>query len=690
MKTRLLFPTLRRVLLIALLTLPLSGAFRVHGQGKARLEAIPDVDKWITTHFAKGKVPPFSFLYDSVPSRQFITRWNYTGEKLESGKYLYTYKDPASGLKIECTVTGWRDYNAVEWVMRLTNTGPENTPMLDRFMVVDQAYEQKSAGTPSVLHALGSVGGRFDFMVSKTELTPDTLLHMAPQGGRSSDGTAFPFFSLLSASGQQGIVAAVGWTGGWQADLSAADGRSISLQSGMDRFSLYLKPGETIRTPMICLVSWEGEDLMAGQNKFRRFLLSHHSRQIDGEFAKYPYASGFPAFGPAPCTEGGCLTEEMDIALMRRMKMFDIVPGIFWLDAGWYTDSGAPVYDWCDIVGSWTPDTTRYPRGIKPVADEAHRLGAKFLLWFEPERVSRGSWLAREHQPWLLHSKVRNSALLDLGNAEALDWLCNHVGDMIEEVGIDIYRQDFNHPAGPFWEENDEPGRIGMLEIRHIEGLYKFWDYLLERFPRILLDNCAAGGRRIDIEMMSRSVPLWRTDYPYSEVTGKQSHAYGLNFWLPQHGTGSYEVNDYAVRSSLSACVTTLFDITSNGPDRLKVSDIQHAIATFNKYQPYYYEDYYPLTGVGIDTQPDDIWLAYQMHRPSDNSGIVVAFRREESRVDRIRVSLGGVDPRKEYTLYDDNTKMSQQISGSQLIDGIYLNISQRRGSLLLHYTLAQ
>lgn len=152
----------------------------------------------------------------------------------------------------------------------------------------------------------------------------------------------------------------------------------------MERFHLYLKPGERIRTPLVSLMFWNGDNLMTGQNKFRRFLLAHHSRQLDGKFAEYPYASGLALPGPEPCTENGCLTEEMAIAMARRHKQFNLVPEVFWLDAGWYTDSGAPVYDWCDCVGTWTPDTTRFPNGLRPLSDEAHRLGARFLLWFDP------------------------------------------------------------------------------------------------------------------------------------------------------------------------------------------------------------------------------------------------------------------------------------------------------------------
>ena len=103
--------------------------------------------------------------------------------------------------------------------------------------------------------------------------------------------------------------------------------------------------------------------------------------------------------------------------------------------------------------------------------------------------------------------------------------------------GIDYYRQDFNMGISPYWEANDEPGRTGMKEIRHVEGLYKFWDYLLDRFPRLMIDNCAAGGRRLDLETMSRSAPLWRTDYRYGEVNGYQCHTYGLKMCIRDSGT---------------------------------------------------------------------------------------------------------------------------------------------------------
>ena len=156
--------------------------------------------------------------------------------------------------------------------------------------------------------------------------------------------------------------------------------------------------------------------------------------------------------------------------------------------------------------------------------------------------------------------------MFDLGNKEAREWLCRYIGDLIERNGIDYYRQDFNMEPDKYWAAHDEAGRTGMKEIRHVEGLYAFWDYLLERFPGLLIDNCASGGRRLDLETTSRSAPLWRSDYyHYDDPDGYQGHTYGLNFFLPIHGTGILQTDEYSFRSSISSALIYNWKITEPG-----------------------------------------------------------------------------------------------------------------------------
>jgi alpha-galactosidase len=97
---------------------------------------------------------------------------------------------------------------------------------------------------------------------------------------------------------------------------------------------------------------------------------------------------------------------------------------------------------------------------------------------------------------------------------------------------IDVYRQDLNIDPLPFWKGHDAPDRVGITEIRHVTGYLAFWDELQRRHPDLLIDSCASGGRRNDLESLRRAVPLWRSDYVYEPI-GTQGMTYGLSAWLP-------------------------------------------------------------------------------------------------------------------------------------------------------------
>ena len=659
-------------------------------QNQHRFEGPVEVARWITTHFAQGKLPPFSFYYNERPSAEFIRKWQYKAEKLASDdpavlRYLYTYRDPATGLLLECQVKGFTDFQAVEWVIKFTNTSSVNTPKIRDVKVVDLALEDRRTSGFDLLYLEGvhCFGSRSDFRPHYTALEPgkSLLIHPDLKQGRSSDETAMPFFNLVSGD-DCGVITALGWTGTWSASFTPKDKSAVTLRAGMHTMNLLLYPQETIRTPSVCLLFWQGRDLLVGQNAFRRFVLKHHARQLDGKFAEYPLSASFNSADPAPCTENCCTTEDYALAIINRYKLFGLKPEVFWLDAGWYQGCGPayPGYDWGNL-GAWIPDSTRFPRGLRPVSDAVHAAGAKFLVWFEPERVMGNLW-AEQYPEFMSHRPDRGYYLFDLGNPEAVSWLCQYIGDFIEESGIDIYRQDCCIYPAYWWRANDTPDRIGISEIRHIEGLYAYWDYLLERFPRLLIDNCAGGGCRLDLETISRSAPLWRSDHAPGEPEGAQCHAYGINLFLPLNGTGMFSAQPYEVRSSLSSAVVLGWQALSN---KNSVPDMQKAMECFREMRPYYYEDYYPLTGFG-DLTSDSVWMAYQLNKPSDGSGVVLAFRRGENPDTTLQIHLQGLDPEGQYEVYDTDSQSKEIFSGSALAQGLTLRCETAPGSLLLRY----
>jgi len=650
-------------------------------------------NKWIKEKFAKGNIPPFSFVYEGKPSDSFITSWDYKTEKLESPEdnvenSLYTYTDKHSGLVVKCSVTCYNDFNAVEYVLRFVNTSSHNTPIIEKASVINNTFSYNTGGTFILHHSLGSNAAVNDFQPFEEPMQPGENIYMTPSHGRSSDETAFPFFNIETPA-QQGIVVAVGWTGKWFADVVQKDEKSVSLKSGMENMHLTLYPNEEIRTPKICLMFWKGEDAITGHNQFRKFILAHHTRKIDGQIPVLPLSVAFELDGaPSPCSVHTCITETSALAHIKRYQQFKLTPELFWLDAGWYTGCGWDKEDgdWGKNVGNWTVDRERFPNGLKPISDAAHAAGAKFMVWFEPERVHKGTELY-ERQEWLLSEPNSSTRLFNLGDKEARLWLTNYLTDFFKKEGIDYYRQDFNFDPMPYWKKNDTPDRIGISEAKHIEGLYAFWDSLLVRFPNLIIDNCASGGRRIDLETTSRSTPFWRTDLELS-ATGNQCHTYGLNLYLPLHGTALFRTGSYFVRSSLSSLGVINWSV--NGSNNETIFTYQKYIADFKRLRQYYYADYYPLTLPANHYMNETFWLAYQLNRPEEKDGIVLAFRRAKCLPESILVKLKGLSAGSKYELLYEDLEIKTVKSGKELMDGIEILIPEKPGSVLISYKMVE
>jgi alpha-galactosidase len=225
----------------------------------------------------------------------------------------------------------------------------------------------------------------------------------------------------------------------------------------------------------------------------------------------------------------------------------------------------------------------------------------------------------------------------------------------------------------------DAPDRVGVAEMKHIEGLYAFWDALLASNPGLLIDNCASGGRRIDLETTSRSIPLWRTDYQYYEPSGYQCHTYGLHFFLPASGTGNNNPQKYLFRSAMGGAVVMGWELTANFNNRGAIEDI----AEFRSLRAYLYGDYYPLTEYSTG---DDAWAAFQWDRPEEHDGIVLAFRRPMAPQVSIVVKLGGLEPGADYEVSYEDYGVALIKSGRELAEGLPLKIPEAPASLLIKY----
>ncbi|MBI5388167.1 MAG: alpha-galactosidase [Verrucomicrobia bacterium] len=634
---------------------------------KLRLQDLP----W--AHETNANPYVVSFLYNGAPSATLLAKWSCAaraeGEGSARLRRDVSYTDPATGLQVRIEAEVFQDFPAVEWVAYLKNTATTNTPMLEAIQALDTVMPVPAAGAAKLHWAKGAVASFDDFAPQETELKAGAKLRLQPGGGRSSS-QVMPFFNLEGAGG--GIVAAIGWSGEWAAEFSCDARGQVAMKAGLARTHLVLRPGETIRTPRLAMLFYEG-DRWHGQNLWRQFVLAHHRPRLAGQ----------PLVAPITCGNWGGTRAEVHLDNIAKIEQQQLPIAYYWIDAEWYGRGGWPVN-----VGTWAVKKDLYPAGFKPLSDALRKSKRELMLWFEPERVFKGTAWHKEHRDWLLDIGGENF-LFDLGNPAARQFLTDFISAKVDEFGLGCYRQDFNIDPLPFWQKADAPDRQGISEIRYIEGLYAFWDGLLARHPGLMIDNCASGGRRIDLETLGRATPFWRTDGPRDAIA-HQGHTYGLLAWAPLSATSQDRArDDYEFRSSMCSGLCLNWWVSGDAPaERIPESfPFAWAKATLEQYlqvRGFYYGDYYPLTSYSLGR---DLWMAYQLDRPDQRRGLVVALRRPESPYESARLPLYGLDERATYRITDLDTQVQHTRTGKELLEeGLAVSLKARPGSALLLY----
>lgn len=647
-----------------------------------------------------AQLPSFSFVYGGRPSAELLPGWR----RETSADGAVSYDDPQTGLRVTVRVRRFADFPAHDWVLEFENRGLADTPALEDVLPLDASVPAEPSQRVTLHHANGSLCRMDDFLPQQTDLAPGVDRTLAPFGGRSSNGV-LPFMSIQRHG--CGMVLAVGWSGQWSARFRR-DGERLRLTAGMERTHLVLHPGEKIRTPRILALSWEGNDPVEGNNLLRRLLIAHYLPRIDGELVTPPVAQCLQFY----YYKTGQAGENLEMTALPRAAAAGC--DVYWIDACWYGDGT----EWWQEVGTWKVNPKRFPHGLRPISDAARAAGMKFLLWFEPERVRRGSELHREHPEFLLsREEDPDNLLLDLGNPHAWSWLIERLSSLITENGVDIYRQDFNFDPLPYWRRADAPDRAGMAEIRHVEGHYRLWDELRRRHPGLWIDNCSSGGRRIDLETVSRSLPLWPSDFTdtiglsfgMGLHVGDQCINAGLARWVPLFGGGVWNFTPYGTRGEVVGGFTFGVHIEREGyapadssryvgfqdaaahgltmlDDEFPLEQARLAVAEQKSLRPFFLGDFYPL--LPLTVAPHD-WCAYQFHRQGMGAGCALFFRRHASPFPAMAVELRCIEPSATYEVSlspDYEEAPRKRMKGSKL-RRLEVTIPDMPGSMLLRYS---
>lgn len=628
---------------------------------------------------------PCDFLYNGVSVKEMFGPLTMQEEGTGAKEYTRMLNHPDQRLKAVLHVKEYE--SAAEWWVTLEAIGPYDTDIISSFSYADikimaeRINMEVQTEYPCIHYSNGSRAAIDDFMpfVKSFWPFPKDAYHFCCEGGRSSSG-CMPYFNLQLSKGN-GIIFAIGWSGQWHMCVSREDSENetaICFNGQMEKTNFRLLPGEKLTMPHMLAVLWEGS-LEESFNQFRTFMLNEAPLN-KGENGEMPIS--FAAWGG--------LDSQAHLHNIGMIKEDRLPVNTYWIDAGWFGEGDEESDNcyrdnWYYNVGAWNPLPKLYPSGLSEVSDAARQAGLNFLLWFEAERAVSRLSIVDQHREYFIGPKLPfdekfshetnstpYSLMLNLGYEPARRWITEILADHIKKLDMKTLRIDFNYHPLPYWQYADVEDRQGVSEIKYIMGLYSLMDELIERFPGLLIDNCASGGRRLDYEMCRRSIPLFRTDYfcaPDHKATPVQFHHNGISRWLPIHGTSAgnektHLFSTYFFRSHLAATVAV--DV----PDTdLKMTESQkiwyrRMLEEAKRVQPYMIKDYYSLTGCSLSEKD---WYAYQMHDPQSNAGLVMAFRRAECPTKNIEVELSALYGGVNYMLEDADTQKTWISTGAGL-----------------------
>lgn len=626
-------------------------------------------NKWYNDNFFDNKYP-FTF---KVDGKEFNpAEWDTKATEVKTNtKYIggkttdIVLTNKATGLDVTVEATIFESNNTCQWTVYIKNTGKENSGVISDFYALDSSF---ATGNADIYYSMGSDTAASDFSLIKKELSSTERVFSGNEGKPTEK--YLPYFNIHGES--YGMILGIGWTGQWISAINEKDGNT-NITAKQENFNAYLLPGESIRSPLVSISFYDNENPLKGFNLFRKWIM-------DCVYPENVTKSSYTVLevaGPMSTRTSDEIIEILDGIDESVYKQTDA----FWMDAGWYSYNEG----WYDGVGNWTVDTKRYDNGISELSDYAKKKGLGHTLWYEPERIWPGTHfhtIGAENNQWLISVDGEDNIMWNLANEEAFKYYCDYLLKSMKENGVTIYRQDFNFAPYKYWEKADKEyygGRTGICENHYVTNLYRYLDYLTENIEGLIIDNCASGGKRLDLEMAYRSIAFWRSDYNCSYhpdlFDATQSHTYGISFWLPITGSAIYMQDEYAVRSDIMPLL--LMDVGAHThPD----------FSFYNEQRQLMGGNYYPIEFGSYDNNKIH---AMEFVTEDALSGTALIYKRAKVNDTEYTVKLNGLIEAKTYKVYDiDNPEKVYSLSGKELMsDGITLPLPEGQKAIILMFS---
>lgn len=637
-------------------------------------------------------------------------KWNREASRIDGHEIAFVYESASPKLRLTWEWKARASTGPIEHTIHIENLEAKEfwIPLQDSFQFkwrVDNKvqlkhfYVEKGAGSPS---AVGTHETALPVSY-RWNGTSSTYAH----SGKNEAREIIPWFAVQSTQASQS---------GWYVGLEFSGRTRLSLERdptslrgvvGLNPdagpFRTRLKPHGAFDTPTVFVGAFRGGlDIMG--NVLRPWVRSVLTNPKAWQNPNYPLLVNN--------SWGGGM--QIDEKLAQRMILDSAELGLemFHIDAGWFRG-----------VGDWYPDPKKFPHGLAPIADNAHRRGLKFGIWVDWTQAALGTepgalnvrdpkvhnWTVSDLPPdW--KPEAFKGETIDIGVPAAHAYAQGEVKRIVEEYHLDMLEHDGylvaqgcvrdNHPHAP-------PDRSGMSVIRDhgsdfvassnstdvsyhaVRAYYDIHTRLRKEHPGLLLEICNDGGRMVDFGSAAHGDYFSITD-TYDPLSNRRAF-YDASHLLPAAMLESYvekwptpriENFRYMLRSGMMGWLTIMLDTNA-------WTEQQHTAAK-DEIQIYKQE----LRGFirnadiyHIASRPDGIhWDGTEFFDPRRGKGVVYAFRGSTKSESEHTFKLRGLSAQKKYRLrFHDHSAPDRTVSGRELLEsGLVVNLSVPNGSELI------
>jgi len=634
------------------------------GQGKA---------EWGPAPALTGTMP---FVASAVIGKQTLPlRWNLIREGDLAGPaighiFVFGCKEP--NLELSSVWKGAKGSGPIEHELSIVNHGAREVQLpLQTSLAFDSIaapnghalenwWIEKGAGRPS------GVGVHVTPVIEGFAQTLDSTGY-SPDDGREP----IPWIAIQDPAGGRGWYLGIESSGRVRIAIQRSQEQpgQLRVTAGLTPENGYLArlaPGETLRVPAVFLGCYQGE-MDDGCNQMRRWVKANICPPVRDK--NYPLLVN-NSWGSGMAVDEKLARTMIDESADLGLEMFHI-------DAGWFRG-----------VGDWFPDTTKFPKGLAPIADYVHSKGLKFGLWvgwtqggsqrdqtgpdrplsvFDPQMKD---WFTRNVASGWKPGEFTGETVC-LADPRAEKWCLNALRRMVKDYKLDLLEHD-QRMIVDSCSRADHGHTASRTDVaaRATAGYYRIYDTLRRENPALLFEDCVNGGRMVDFGVLRRVDYISITD-TYDPLSNRRAF-FDASFVLPPAQCECYIENHpganlanfvYMLRSGMMGWCTIMTDTSKWTPGQRAAARRQFALYKSELRPLILNADLHHIT-----ERPDGIrWDGIQYWDETTGKGVVFVFRGTTRETEH-RFVLKGLRPDARYELTsEDDSVPSEEFTGDAL-----------------------